>query len=106
MKVFIRSDASVQMGAGHVMRCLALAEGFREQGLRPIFLTRTEEPLYLAAIRQRGFSWVRIPKSVEIRDEPRAMVELECDETVAGLVVDYYDLPLSILMIGANFSKE
>ncbi|MFC1513035.1 UDP-2,4-diacetamido-2,4,6-trideoxy-beta-L-altropyranose hydrolase [Thermodesulfobacteriota bacterium] len=40
MRVVIRVDSSVDMGSGHVMRCLALASKFKQEGVRVSFLCR------------------------------------------------------------------
>lgn len=40
MKVVIRVDASIEMGAGHVMRCLTLANALREKGAEVQFICR------------------------------------------------------------------
>lgn len=40
MKVVFRVDSSVQIGSGHLMRCLTLAECLREQGAEILFLCR------------------------------------------------------------------
>ncbi len=36
--IAIRADADTQMGAGHLMRCLALAQAFQDAGGRAVFL--------------------------------------------------------------------
>jgi UDP-2,4-diacetamido-2,4,6-trideoxy-beta-L-altropyranose hydrolase len=41
MKVFIRTDASLKIGTGHVMRCLTLAEALRQGGAAVEFICRT-----------------------------------------------------------------
>jgi UDP-2,4-diacetamido-2,4,6-trideoxy-beta-L-altropyranose hydrolase len=40
MNIFMRTDASTQTGTGHVMRCLALAEAFRDHGADVHFICR------------------------------------------------------------------
>lgn len=40
MRVAFRVDASVQIGSGHVMRCLTLAEQLRERGALVLFICR------------------------------------------------------------------
>jgi UDP-2,4-diacetamido-2,4,6-trideoxy-beta-L-altropyranose hydrolase len=62
--VAIRCDASVVIGSGHVMRCLALAEALAARGASPLFICR-ELPGHLAAlIRSRGFAVALLPPPV------------------------------------------
>jgi UDP-2,4-diacetamido-2,4,6-trideoxy-beta-L-altropyranose hydrolase len=56
MKVLFRADASFQIGTGHIMRCLTLAEALRGHGAECRFVCREYEGHLLEQIRQRGFN--------------------------------------------------
>lgn len=55
MKVAFRTDASLQMGSGHVMRCLTLADALKAQGADCRFISREHPGHLLEVIRQRGY---------------------------------------------------
>lgn len=55
MKVAFRTDASLQMGSGHVMRCLTLADALKAQGADCHFISRAHPGHLLEVIRQRGY---------------------------------------------------
>jgi len=55
MKIAFRTDASLQIGSGHVMRCLTLADALRVQGAQCHFISRAHPGNLLGTIEQRGF---------------------------------------------------
>lgn len=54
MKIAFRTDASLQIGSGHVMRCLTLADALKAQGADCHFISRKHPGHLLEVIRQRG----------------------------------------------------
>jgi UDP-2,4-diacetamido-2,4,6-trideoxy-beta-L-altropyranose hydrolase len=55
MHIVFRADASIQIGTGHVMRCLTLAQALRERGAQCRFICREHPGNLIDLIRQRGF---------------------------------------------------
>lgn len=70
--IFIRANAGPQTGYGHVIRCIALAEGFREKGYSVQFITNGDH----TAIKRSGFNAL---KTLWLENAPLcAENDLEC----------------------------
>ena len=54
MNIAFRTDASMHIGTGHVMRCLTLANAMRERGAQSTFICRPHEGHLLDLIQQLG----------------------------------------------------
>jgi UDP-2,4-diacetamido-2,4,6-trideoxy-beta-L-altropyranose hydrolase len=63
--IAFRVDASLQIGTGHVMRCLTLADALRERGAMCTFVCRPHNGHLLALIAQRGHQCVALPELQE-----------------------------------------
>lgn len=63
LKVIFRSDASVEQGTGHLMRCLVLADELRKRGHECIFLTQSFLPDFLVQIEERKHRLIRLRKN-------------------------------------------
>lgn len=59
--VAFRADASLEIGSGHVMRCLTLADALQAQGAACHFLCREHFGHLCELIEARGFSVHRLP---------------------------------------------
>lgn len=56
-----RADASVEIGTGHVMRCLTLADALRDKGVRCRFITRAHHGHLASVISARGHDVSLLP---------------------------------------------
>jgi UDP-2,4-diacetamido-2,4,6-trideoxy-beta-L-altropyranose hydrolase len=59
--IAFRADASLQIGTGHVMRCLTLADALSHRGARCSFVCRPHPGHLLALIVQRGHQALALP---------------------------------------------
>ena len=65
MRVAFRTDASLQIGTGHVVRCLTLADALREQGAECQFVCREHQGHLMDHIRSRGYAAHALPAPSE-----------------------------------------
>ena len=65
MKVAFRTDTSLQIGTGHVIRSLTLADALREEGSECQFVCREHEGNLIDHIRSRGYEVHTIPRPSE-----------------------------------------
>lgn len=63
MKIVVRADASLTMGSGHIMRCLTLADGLKQQGHDITFICREHDGHLADLIGQKGFAVQLLAKS-------------------------------------------
>lgn len=112
MKVMFRTDASLEIGTGHVMRCLTLADALSERGARCIFICRSHQGHLLDHIVQRGHQalvlpvleaeanlngsahvcWLGSDWSTDAQDTQRALCAHMGGGLVDWIVVDHYAL--------------
>ncbi|MCP4668342.1 MAG: UDP-2,4-diacetamido-2,4,6-trideoxy-beta-L-altropyranose hydrolase [Deltaproteobacteria bacterium] len=63
MSLVIRADATTQIGTGHVMRCMALAQAWQDRGSQVTFLSHCESDSLYRRITDEGFSFISIQRS-------------------------------------------
>jgi len=78
---FIRTDASLPIGSGHVMRCLTLAEALRDAGGTIAFITRNHPGNLNDYIKSKGFNIHSLPD----RNESNLPVSLSGYEKWLGV---------------------
>jgi UDP-2,4-diacetamido-2,4,6-trideoxy-beta-L-altropyranose hydrolase len=66
MKLFFRVDSATSIGAGHVMRCLALADAMRTKGVKSQFICRDFPGNLGGLIKQRGYELHLLPENREV----------------------------------------
>lgn len=55
MKIVIRVDASIEIGIGHIMRCLTLADALLKQAAEVSFICRVHEGNLIQYIKNKGY---------------------------------------------------
>ncbi|HEX5870635.1 MAG TPA: UDP-2,4-diacetamido-2,4,6-trideoxy-beta-L-altropyranose hydrolase [Longimicrobium sp.] len=69
LSLVVRADATAAVGAGHFMRCLALAEGCVARGGDATFVTRCESQALLARAAAAGVRIEALPDGVSAEEE-------------------------------------
>jgi UDP-2,4-diacetamido-2,4,6-trideoxy-beta-L-altropyranose hydrolase len=99
MKILVRTDASVEIGSGHLMRCLTLADQLRCEGAEVAFICRDLHGGMFDLLSARGYRFAKLPlaevekvtQQYDASETNKAAVQLFPDG-VDWLVVDHYQL--------------
>ncbi|MBU5615217.1 UDP-2,4-diacetamido-2,4,6-trideoxy-beta-L-altropyranose hydrolase [Geomonas azotofigens] len=79
IKVFFRADSSVDIGAGHVMRCLTLAAALREGGCAVSFISRDLPGNIGANVEAAGYRIFRLPAGATPSHEVPFVLDVQAD---------------------------
>ena len=63
MNITFRTDSSLQIGSGHVMRCLTLADELRQRGADIMFVCREHPGNMIPLIEAKGYPVVRLAQT-------------------------------------------
>src|SRR3989338_7855926 len=78
MKVLFRADASVDIGSGHLMRCLTLADQLRGEGAEVAFVCRDLPGGMFDLLHARGYRFARLPMAAA----GKALQQADAEETI------------------------
>jgi UDP-2,4-diacetamido-2,4,6-trideoxy-beta-L-altropyranose hydrolase len=96
MKVAFRLDASVAIGSGHLMRCLALADALHQDGAQIVFIMHCGIVALQAEIQVRGYACRLLPEIAAgfdwQADAAHTLAILKELPRQDCLVVDHYQL--------------
>ena len=76
--LIVRADANAQIGAGHIMRCFALAQGWQAQGGQVIFITNCKSESLQQRLMKEGFGFNPVEEnSKDCPDHKASLAVLE-----------------------------
>jgi len=86
----IRADANAHIGTGHLMRCLALAQGWKDSGGEVVFATACSNDNLLGRLYDEGFRMHKIENPYPNPQDWEATREILEEHKGAWLVIDGY----------------
>lgn len=78
MKVVFRVDASLEIGSGHVMRCLTLADALSSRGAICRFICRTHSGNLIEFIENKGYHVHALGLGIQVSERTAALDDGDC----------------------------
>ncbi|WP_431811457.1 UDP-2,4-diacetamido-2,4,6-trideoxy-beta-L-altropyranose hydrolase [Lysinibacillus sp. FW12] len=115
MDTFIRVDASVEIGIGHVMRCLTLAHRLKKTEKYVAFICRDAEGQCIRLIEQQGFEVFILPNSEGSlwnfvsdywKKDAQDTISILKKYNVERLIIDHYSIDIKWEKLVRPFVNE
>ncbi|UCB58130.1 MAG: UDP-2,4-diacetamido-2,4,6-trideoxy-beta-L-altropyranose hydrolase [Thermoplasmatales archaeon] len=90
--IAFRFDAASNIGIGHLMRCLALAEELIKRGNKCVFLTKTIEEKLIKKIQKAGCIYEKLPKELDILNDVKNLISYCIKNEIRWVVIDHYGI--------------
>ena len=100
-KIFIRVDSGVEIGAGHAMRCLSLAQALKKMNFELCFISKKTKGNISKLFVDKGFAVYYIQNSYS-KSKKNEIIKNDANQTakiiikhkakLSWLLVDHYDL--------------
>ena len=102
MNIIIRSDASIHIGSGHIMRCLVLAEKLKALGHYVSFASRPQHGDLINFIQDKGFKVYQLIaptqwKKTEGSDDYAAWLQVSWQEDAQSFIQNIANVDLIIV---------
>ena len=94
MRTAFRVDASTEIGTGHVIRCLTLADKLRRKGILSDFICQDLEGNFVNYIQEKGYSVWRIPPLLpfDTKEDTKETIKIIRDKKLDWIILDSYHL--------------
>jgi len=96
--LIIRADASPEIGTGHVMRCLALAEAWQNTGGEVCFVSACDAPALEVRLKNEGIQILHISQEAGTLGDADETARIAHERGADWIVVDGYNF-------GAEYQK-
>ena len=96
MKIVFRTDSSMDIGTGHVMRCLTLADELRERGADVSFVCRKALGNLIQHIEDKGYRVYPLPPDIDLsvdKDLTQKILQKQT-ELIDWLIIDHYEIDI------------
>ncbi|MEP9411505.1 MAG: UDP-2,4-diacetamido-2,4,6-trideoxy-beta-L-altropyranose hydrolase [Candidatus Brocadia sp.] len=96
MNIVFRADASVDIGTGHIYRCLTLAEAVKNRGADILFICREEKGSLIDFVKKKGYYVYPLPAGIDFNKDLRLSIEILKGQKKMPdwLVVDHYGIDI------------